>query len=67
MLAETVGSETWDEMTDKQRQDFLSAPSSIRGQMGAEAGPTPRLWRGKVWSTGSRWILLGEQRLRQRP
>ena len=38
MLAEAAGSGAWNELTDEQRQDFLSAASIIRGQMSARQG-----------------------------
>jgi len=37
MFAETVEFEEWDNLIDDQRYDFMSAASSIKGQMGAEA------------------------------
>jgi len=52
MWAEAVGSGPWDELTNKQSQDFVSAASIIMGQMGAEAhAKALALKRGVDWES----------------
>jgi len=58
MSVEAAGFEKWDSITDEQQKDWKST---------ASMGPTPRLWRWKGGSSGSRWNLRGEQRCSKRP